>query len=120
MSSLQYADYDYYINDYLHGQEAMSKDSFDFYAVKATKVIERYTFGCVETVTDDIKSCCCELAENMQAETKSAEHSGVTSEKVGDYSVSYAASADERTERSAECRRILRLWLGNTGLLYRG
>lgn len=26
----QYADYDYYLNDYLHGEDAMSKDDFDF------------------------------------------------------------------------------------------
>lgn len=121
MSELQYAEYGFYLNDYLKGREAaLNKSDFDFYAVKATKVIEQYTFGRVETVTDDVKNCCCELAENMQAEAKTSGRSGVTSERVGDYSVSYASAADERTERSAECRHILRLWLGSTGLLYRG
>lgn len=118
---MQYAEYGFYLNDYLKGREAaLNKSDFDFYAVKATKVIEQYTFGRVETVTDDVKNCCCELAENMQAEAKTSERSGVTSEKVGDYSVSYASATDRHRESQQEYSRILHLWLGDTGLLYRG
>lgn len=116
----QYADYDYYINDYLHGGEAMSKDSFDFFAVRASKVIERHTFSRIEEVTEAIKSCCCELAETLQAEQGADGQGGKTSESVGSYSVSYASATDRRRESQQEHSRILRLWLGDTGLLYRG
>lgn len=116
----QYADYDYYINDYLHGGEAMSKESFDFFAVRASKVIERHTFSRIEEVTEAIKSCCCELAESLQAEQDADGQGGKTSESVGSYSVSYAPAADRRRESQQEHSRILRLWLGDTGLLYRG
>lgn len=116
----QYADYDYYLNDYLHGGDAMSKGDFDFFAVRASKVIERHTFSRIEEVTEAIKSCCCELAECLQSEHSADSQSGKTSESVGGYSVSYASATDRRRESQQEYSRILHLWLGNTGLLYRG
>lgn len=116
----QYADYDYYINDYLHGQESMSRDDFDFFAVRASKVIERYTFSRIEEVTEAIKSCCCELAECLQSEHSADNQNGKTSESVGSYSVSYASATDRHRESQQEYSRILHLWLGDTGLLYRG
>ena len=116
----QYADYDYYINDYLHGQEAMSRDDFDFFAVRASKVIERHTFSRIEEVTEAIKSCCCELAECLQSEYSADNQNGETSESVGSYSVSYASATDRHRESQQEYSRILHLWLGDTGLLYRG
>lgn len=116
----QYADYDYYLNEYLHGGDAMSKEHFDFFAVKASKVIERHTLSRIEEVTEAIKSCCCELAECMQAESRADKHCGKTSESVGSYSVSYASAVDRNRESQQEHSRILHLWLGDTGLLYRG
>lgn len=118
---MQYAEYGFYLNDYLKGREAaLNKSDFDFYAVKATKVIEQYTFGRVETVTDDVKNCCCELAECLQSEHSADNQSGKTSESVGSYSVSYASATDRHRESQQEYSRILHLWLGDTGLLYRG
>ena len=46
--------------------------------------------------------------------------SGKTSESVGSYSVSYASATDRHRESQQEYSRILHLWLGDTGLLYRG
>ncbi len=117
----QYAEYGYYLNDYLRGRETdMSGSDFDFYAVKASKVIERYTFNRIENVTDAVKNCCCELVELMRVESTDTEHHGKTSEKVGDYSVSYTSATEKRTEREAEYRHILHIWLADTDLMYRG
>lgn len=118
---MQYAEYDFYLNDYLKGHEAaLNKSEFDFYAVKATKVIERHTFSRIEEVTEAIKSCCCELAECLQSEHSADSQGDKTSESVGSYSVSYASAADRHRESQQEYSRILHLWLGDTGLLYRG
>ena len=105
----QYADYDYYINDYLHGQEAMSRDDFDFFAVRASKVIERHTFSRIEEVTEAIKSCCCELAECLQSEYSADNQNGKTSESDGSSAVSYASATDRHRESQQEYRRILHM-----------
>lgn len=101
---------------YLSGKEAViDTASFDFYARKATQLINQQTFGRIVEVTDEIKSCCCEVAESFY---KQDNDKGITSEKVGNYSV----SKNVKTVSDYSCDRIgiIRDCLLDTGLLYKG
>ena len=62
-----------------------------------------------------IKSCCCALAES---EYKFEQNGNISSEKNGSYSVTYEKKSS--SSYNAEKSRIIALYLGNTGLLYRG
>ena len=101
---------------FLSGKEAViNAASFDFYARKATQLINQQTFGNISEVTDNIKNCCCEVAESFY---KQDNDKGITSEKVGNYSVSknVKSGADYSSDRTG----IIRSYLLDTGLLYKG
>lgn len=101
---------------YLSGREAViNAASFDFYARKATQLINQQTFGNISEITDYITDCCCEVAESFY---KQDNDKGITSEKVGNYSVSKTvkSGADYNSDRTG----IIREYLLDTGLLYKG
>ena len=103
--------------EYLSGKEAViDTASFAFFARKATQLINQQTFGNISEVTEAIKNCCCEVAESFfKQDQKSAE---ITSEKVGNYSVT--KNVKTAPEYDSERTGIIRSWLLDTGLLYRG
>ena len=109
-----YADYAFYTDTY-GGTIIPTEVIFDRMALRAEATIDYLTFDRIETVTDAIKHCECELAEaeyrNMAAGGKE-----VASEKVGTYSVTYTTQASE----SARQKSIVSRWLGHSGLMYRG
>lgn len=98
---------------------------FPFYAQKATQTIKQYTFDNVDETKpfkDEIQMCCCEVAEHLY---ETEEHSkskpvGVTSEKVGEYSISYESSKASEDIASKRTRNIIYSWLSETGYLYKG
>lgn len=95
-----YVDFDYYKQHYLLGkEEVIDTTSFLYYATKATALIRQATYGKSDTTpTDSVKMCCCEIAEVMHSYEQSS--SNVTSEKVGEYSVSYQqATQDDCTKK---------------------
>ena len=114
-----YADYSYY-KDKFHGK-LVPEESFERNALQASQYIDNVTFGRIGSdVTDAVKNACCALAEIYYSGTVSPRAaSGVTSEKVGDHSVSYAAAENASTQQK-RLRSAVKLWLGATGLLYRG
>ena len=114
-----YADYSYY-KDEFHGK-LVPEESFERNALQASQYIDNVTFGRIGSgVTNAVKNACCALAEIYYSGTVSPRAaSGVTSEKVGDYSVSYAAAENVSTQQK-RLRSAVKLWLGATGLLYRG
>lgn len=113
---MPYADYQYYIDNYLLGKEAVIPTaSFAFYAKGATRLIDSTTNN-QATDTESVKQCCCELAE--LAYNADVAKSYPQSEKVGDYAVTY--SPQSAVEYAADVGRVLRKWLGNTGFLYCG
>ena len=121
-----YADEDFYNEFYLLGRKPVISAGFLFYSRQASQLIDQHTFGRLKNVsedelTEDVKMCCCELAESICVEERSRHQSSEkTSEKIGTYSVTYGdASAAVQTERIMQ-KQIINKWLGNTGLLYKG
>lgn len=116
---MSYADYSYYRENF-HGS-LVPEDSFERNALQATRYIDSVTFGRIGSdVTEAVKNACCALTEIYYSGTVSPRAaSGVTSEKVGNCSVSYAAAENVGTQQK-RLRSAVKLWLGSTGLLYRG
>lgn len=114
-----YADYRFY-KDEFHGKLIPAED-FDRAAISATQYINNVTFGRIgSNVTEAVKNACCAAAEVYYSESVSPRAaSGITSEKTGDHSVSYAA-AETVSSQSKRLRSAVKLWIGSTGLLYRG
>jgi hypothetical protein len=117
-----YADFEYYTDEY-KGKLIPSSD-FDTYASRASEYIDAHTAGKASKHADNpnVKRCECAIAEalfeNHEADGK--KNTQKTSEKVGDYSVTYATqvlTAEQLTEKIAT---IIYRFLWATGLLYRG
>lgn len=113
-----YADYNYYIEKY-HGS-LIPQEQFEYLSARASEYIDLLTFGRLESGVPDeyydkVKKCCCALAES---EFMSDQNGNISSEKNGNYSVTFSVKSDD--ERNAEKNRIIARYLGNTGLLYRG
>lgn len=117
-----YADREFYW-EYLSGRKPVIRAGFSYYAREASKIIDRYTFNRLAKVTEvpeDVRMCCCELAEQCYRTEKQKKEAGKTSEKVGTYSVTFASGSEQSQADAAEKRGIVMKWLGNTGLCYRG
>ncbi len=118
---MSYADYDFYINNY--GGNLIPSENFDFWARKSTQYIRTNTFGNIDetqSIIESVKMCCCEIADQLYSQDKRKNRQGITSEKVGEHSISYeSAEAINKAEKEI-LKQILIVWLANTGLLYRG
>ncbi len=118
-----YADITYYEETYSVGKEAViDTASFDFYARKATQEIKRYTFNRVheDNIPDEVKMCCCELAEYLYKQDNSGHDQNISSEKVGEFSVTYVSGQTAEDIKQSTIKGIIYNWLAMTGLLYRG
>lgn len=115
-----YADYTYYTNTY-HGTK-LTATEYDFYAERASDYIDSATNGRItaailaDTIMANlIKKACCATAD----EIFTLDNGGAkASESVGDYSVSYASGNAENS--SVKLNRAVKMYLGRTGLMYRG
>ena len=123
---ISYTTHNYYTCKYLMGRQAVIDTAvFPFYAQKATQVIKQYTFDNIDETKpfkDEIQMCCCEVAERLYEteEQNKSKPVGVTSEKVGEYSVSYESSKASEDISNKRIRNIIYSWLSNTGYLYKG
>lgn len=120
-----YADDTFYKDNYLLGRKPVISAGFEFYARSASRIMNRLTFGRIDKLgelTDDIRMCCCEMAERCYTNEKERKAAGgKTSEKNGTYSVTYADKVQSQEDISlSDAGRILSKWLSETGLLYRG
>lgn len=119
-----YADEDYYKNSYLEGRKPVISAGFPFYSRAASQVIDGYTFNRLKDCADApeaVRMCCCELAEaEYRREKLQRDSGGKTAERVGTYSVSFAAAQDSAAAAGREQRDIIIKWLGDTGLCYQG
>lgn len=114
---MAYADYDYYINNYK--SSILSESDFNFLSERAAEFMDSVTFGRLKTqdcteFDDNIKKCNCELAEAVY---KSDVQKKITSESIGEYSVSYAQQTADSHKNQYQ---IVVKHLLNTGLMYRG
>jgi len=116
---IRYADYTYYAGTY--GGAVIDTASFTLCANKATAKIKLHTFNRVsdDAVPDEVKMCCCELADAIYTAYKSR-HPGKTAEKTGEASVSYESDVNIDAKLEADTINIINNWLAMTGLLYRG
>lgn len=117
-----YADNSYY-EEYLCGKEAVINTAFNFYSKQATQHIRQQTFGNInedEEIPYIVKECCCAVAELLYNYDNSEVKQGLTSEKVGDISRSYENTSERITTLHKNIKSCIFLYLGDTGLLYRG
>ncbi len=120
MLTVDYKDY----MTFLRGADPIiPSDAFGYYARLGALEIRFATCDreIPEEQTETVKLCCCHLAHAIYlSDQHSNEAGGKTSERVGSYSVTYGGAEEQQARISGEKRRILRLWLADTGLLYAG
>lgn len=121
----RFADCNFYLLKYLSGKNPTVEPSvFSYYATQASMKIKQYTFDNISQsaeIPEEVKMCCCEVAELMYAEDRrQSETNGVLSESVGNWSKSYESG--EKTEQLLErkIKAAVCKWLSNMGLLYCG
>lgn len=117
-----FADENFYKEEYLCGRKAVIDTAFGFYARKATQIIQNYCCDNVdvEIAGERIKLCCCELAELLYTDEQSVSQGGISSESVGDMSVSYESAESRKQLLQKNIRSVVYSYLADTGLLYRG
>ena len=136
---MNYANYSYYSDVY--GGSMIPEEQFDYCSARASEYIDQQTFerisnGVPEELTSKVSSCCCELAEDIYrfstASSGNGSNSGagtdISSEKVGQYSVTYRTGAEtissllngNESGLNDLLYSIITKQLGNTGLLYKG
>lgn len=113
-----YADFDYYLNTY-GGTKIDDDDIFRRIADIASSEMSMYAPGITEA-TDEVKKCCCEIVDVIYTYEAYRDSSRVQSEKVGNYSVTYASSSSITIQRNEEIQSIIIRRLMHTGMLYRG
>lgn len=131
---MAYADYNYYLGQYLLGRSGgMSDQEFPFWEKQSEKELDRYTFGRIRSnvnyITDDVRDCVCAIADLLYRAHEISDKSyaqGLSgplqswSNDGESGSVDLGQSVYTESGKQEEIRRIIHLYLGNTGLLYRG
>lgn len=122
---MKYSDYSFYISHYTHGADPMiPNEKFNRYATHASHIINQHTFGAVDqdNPMDEVKMACCAIAEVLfEADSMVTNGTfGVTSEHVGDLSVTYASGSEKKAAADAKINDCIYTYLSNTGLLYCG
>lgn len=129
-----YVDLTYYKEGYLLGRaQTVSDAEFLYWEKQARAEIDAYTFGRIQTdsslITDKVKDCTCSIAELLyKAHTLSESNiaNGIAGPLVSwsndgnSGSIDTSQSVYTESGKKAEIRRLVYLYLGNTGLLYAG
>ena len=115
-----FVDYAYYTDTYKGA--VLDTASFDLYVRKATQTIKSQTFNMVDenNIPDEVRMCCCELAEYLYKQENKDHDEDVQSEKKGEWSTSYVSGNEAEELKQSKTREIIYNWLAMTGLLYRG
>ena len=117
---MAYADFEFYSTVFIG--TAIAETDFPAVAEKASVYIDYLTRG-KATGTDAVKRACCALAEVYDAHHKALAASGggeLASQSVGSYSVTYRSGDEVSASYEKELHKTARMYLANTGLLYRG
>ena len=121
---MAYADFEFYSTTY--GGTAIAQSAFTRLINQASAVIDNLTFDRVAEVIEEdyddetiekIQLATCAVAEQIQTNEAGG---NLQSERVGSYSVTYAETQTAKLSDDAKCVRAARIYLLNTGLMYRG
>lgn len=118
-----YADYKYYTDTYIGS--ALTVDEFARAATRASSFLDYFTRNKAKDYTgDELKMCCCALAEQYQiienAQTQSMSGGELQSQTVGSWSKSYRSGTETAAAAREALAGIATRYLAHTGLLYRG
>lgn len=118
-------DYQYYIEDF-GGEKISTESAFKKTRDLAETYMDDFTFGRVKNDVENehrIKSCLCEMCDVIYNLTAN-DGKIVKSENTDGYSVTYVTERidGQDAEKVLENKlyRIVKVYLGNTGLLYQG
>lgn len=118
-----YADYEFYTGTYIGG--ALTEEEFARAATRASSFLDYFTRNKAKDYTgDELKLCCCALAEQYQiienAQTQSMSGGELQSQSVGSWSKSYRSGTETAAAAREALAGIATRHLAHTGLLYRG
>ena len=122
-----YVDYAFYSTTY--GGNAIASEDFVSLALSSTAHINRVTFGRAAQVVDDnndddkieqIKLATCAVAEELLKQRNNNGMDGITSERVGSYSVTFGDKSSALMSNEEKILLAARLYLENSGLMFRG
>lgn len=119
---MAYIDYDFYKN---HSVSPIDENAFSLYELDAEYYLKEKTLGKSDSYNgEELKLATCKVVDSLYKydndETYIKADKGITSEKVGEYSVSYGGSSDLESKKANELNNILIKYLALTGLLYKG
>lgn len=117
-----YAEYDFYLNDY-KGSVIPDAPNYDRAAVEASAFLDYVTHNHIKDLTEEImakvKLAQCAIADVCYKQEKEDVANVVSSESVGNHSVTYAAKVGNK-QRELEKYSKAKIYLRGTGLLYGG
>ena len=119
-----YAEYDFYLNDY-KGSVIPDAPNYERAAVEASAYLSYITHSRVgtEVLTDEVKNkvkmAQCAVADVCYKQAQDDVANVVSSESVGNHSVTYAAKASYKQRDIEKCSKA-KIYLRGTGLLYGG
>ncbi len=130
---MAYIEWTYYKDTFHAGLETpVTEAEFPYYERVAEANIKEATLGKSENVSESdqtaLKDCTCAIVDKIKSFETDAKYTtgsakGITSEKVGEYSVSYGggvSAVDIETRKKEDLYETMKTFLGITGLLYRG
>lgn len=117
-----YAEYDFYLNDY-KGSSIPNAPDYDRAAIEASAFLDYVTHNRIKDLTGEImvkvKLAQCAIADVCYRQMQDDVANAVSSESVGNHSVTYAAKASYK-QRELEKYSKAKIYLHGTGLLYGG
>ncbi len=131
---MAYADYNYYVSEYLLGKTpAVPETEYLYWEKQSRAEIDAYTFcrlnGTKTVISTQVKDCTCAIAELLyraHSVSEQAFQAGGAGPLVsysndgesGTYDLSQSIYTEDG--KRAEIKRLVYKYLGNTGLLYAG
>lgn len=122
---MMYAEYSYYLSEF--GGSIVPESDWQAMATRASRYIDQITLMRAAEMPDHdgVKLATCAVAEIQykyaQQDKRTVSSAGVSSESVGNHSVSYTAVTEETLAvKNAEMQQAASLYLFPTGLLYKG
>lgn len=119
---MAYATFTYYKEEYC-GVKITKDAEFNRYVRKASAFIDQATYGRLTSmnsadIPEEVEEATCALVDKMH-DLETSAGSTLASESNDGYSVSFRDTGDDQKQRR-EFYATIRMYLDNTGLLYRG